>query len=311
MTQKCFCLFKNVKVTADLHICGTPDILGGIILKSGLGQWFKKAFHYLVHGVIIPNVIWAVLLSIPATGIYIWKLVMELATNETLPHNYFVIFLCAIGGAVVLVIIDIVYLVRYYSSKKCRPSFPELTFDYKVSDAEYELYFIDRTHIVQTQAINMVALKDGLENIDHRMGWTGQTYVGSSLTDKCRGITLTDTTKSTFPLCVSINFNKPLKRGERAFYEFESKVEDPTCSMVPFLAKAIKCETDKIRIKVTAPRGMIKKANGCVYADGMRQIRLKEPVVIYSNRAGACDVFEWEIEQLELLRYYSLEWEFA
>ena len=274
----------------------------------------KSLLLYLWKNVIFPNLIWTAIIGIPAILGYVgyaWHTVVQFSKSNNVPSNYFIITTITIVLCTILLVLYIIHFVQCRKSKKRRPVFPVLTSDYKITDAEYELFFKDRTHITQTQSANIISLKDNLEKIDHNMAWTGQSYIQSTLSSTCTGMTLTDTTRKTYPFQVTINFNKPLACGKEVFYEFQTIVEDPSCSMIPYLMKAVKCQTEKMTIKVTAPTGMLKNVKACIYADGMREIKLSEPVSIAPKRVGDYDLFEWPIVNLELLRYYGLEWDFA
>lgn len=283
-------------------------------MKKIFWERTKRLFLYLWKNVISTNLIWSAIIGLPTIigyiG-YVWHTVVQFSKNTNIPKSYFIVTTIAIVFCTLLSILYIVYFIQYCRSKKKKPIFPVLTSDYKVTNAEYELFFKDRTHIIQTQSAYIIALKDRLEKIDHNMGWTGQTYVKSILSSKCTGMTLTDTTRKTYPFQVSINFNRPLDCGQGAFYEFQTIVEDPTFSMIPYLTKVIKCQTGKMTIKVTAPTDMLKNMRACIYADGMREIKLSNPLPIPPKHVGDYDLFEWPIENLELLRYYSLEWDFV
>lgn len=283
-------------------------------MKEGFWAKTKRFLRFLWKDVIFTNLIWSVIVGLPSILAYIgyvWHTVVQFSKSNNIPPRYFTVTTIVIVLCILLLALYTIYFVQQWRSKKRRPVFPALTFDYKITDAEYELFFRDRNHIVQTQSANIISLKDNLASIDHNMAWTGQTYIQSALTSRCIGMTLTDTTRKTSPFRVSINFNQPLVCGQKVFYEFQTTVEDPTCSMIPHLTKVIKCQTEKMTIKVTAPAGMLKNVRTCVYADDMRDIKLREPTAISSKRVGDYDLFEWPIKDLELLRYYSLEWDFS
>lgn len=279
---------------------------------------FRKTLSYLWHQVILPNVLWTIIIGVPSFAIYaygMYKTINSFLQNSSIPQQYLVWTIVSLifnGVALVALIIGVVYFANYIRRKKNTPVFPKLTFDYRVTSTEYALFFKNRKEIIQTQKVNMEALNDNLEEVTHNMTWTGQKYCKSILDMQYDGVELIDTDRSCPPYTVKIRFKHPLRRGDKATYQFMTYVEDDSKAMMPYISKVIKCQTEKLVIRVTAPRGMLISPHFRITTDSYQDIHLDEPIPIEAKSVGPdYEMFEWTVENLELLKCYSICWKFS
>ena len=282
--------------------------------KTSIGDGLKKILSYLWHQVIFPNLIWTAMIGVPSAIIYaygIYKTISGLIKSGNVSGFYLTAAIVASVINTVILLGGITYAVYYIRHKKNVPDFPKLVFDYRVTSAEYELFFETREKIIQTQTVHLEALNDNLQEISHNMTWTGQTYHNSTLDPDCRCASLVDTKRTSAPYTVKILFNHPLRRGDHASYKFRTYVEDNSLSMMPYLSKIIKCQTEKLVIRVTVPKGMIKNPHLKVTTDSWQDIPLGASTPIPAKSVGHYDLYECSIENLELLRCYSICWEFS
>lgn len=288
---------------------------GGIaVAKTNKLGHLKKLISYLWHQVVFPNLIWTAMIGVPSAVAYaygMYKTISNYIATGNITKTYLVLAIVSSVINVLILIWGIFYIIYYVGHKKNVPDFPKLTFDYRVNSTEYELFFETRENIIQTQCVHLEALNDNLEEISHNMTWTGQKYCKSVLDPECDSAVLIDTNRTSAPYTVKVKFNHPLRRGDRAYYKFRTYVEDASMSMMPYLSKIIKCQTEKLVIRVTAPTGMLKNAYFRVTTDSLQDIQLDEPKQIPAKSVGHYDLFEWTVENLELLRCYSICWEFS
>lgn len=282
--------------------------------KTVKGKRLQDLACYLWQQVILPNLIWTAFIGVPSAGVSaysIYKMVSEFIRVGTIPTPYLVLTIVTLVIDLIILIIGILYLISHFLNKRNVPAFPKLTFDYKVISSEYELFFTDREHITQTQDVCLEVLCESIEEITHNMTWTGQKYCKSDLSSECKDVELVDTDRTTPPYSVKIRFKHPLRSGDSASYKFQTRVEDQSRIMMPRLSKIIKCQTDKLMIRVTAPKGMLKNVVSVVATDYTLDIPLGNPKPIPAKSVGLYDSFEWSIEELELLRCYSICWDFS
>lgn len=282
--------------------------------KKKFTERFRKLVSYLWHQVIFPNVIWTAIIGVPSAAVCaygVYKIIASFISSKEIPVAYLLGSIVTLIINVIVLIVGTVYIIYFFRHKRNLPKFPELTFDYRITSSEYELFFETREKIIQTQCVALEALNDNLEDVSHNMTWTGQNYIKSELDKDCKGVSLLDSDRTSAPYLVRIKFEHPLRRGDRSSYKFRTYVEDPTSSMMPYLSKIIKCQTEKLVIRVTAPRDMIKNAYFCVTTDSLQDIQLDMPKSIPVKNVGHYDLFECTVENLELLRCYSITWEFT
>lgn len=273
-----------------------------------------KLGKYLWEQVILPNLIWTVIINIAAicTSLYgIYKTISQLISSNILPTSVVVIILASLIANVLFLFAWIIYAFYYMNCKKSSPSFPKITRDYKITSSEYELFFENRHKIIHSQSATLEVQCDSLNSIAQNMNWTGQKYIGSKLDTHCDKLELIDTTRTTSPYPVVIKFQHPLRHGDTEYYRFHTTVEDNDNCMLPILGKVIKCETAKLVLRLTVPHGLIQNPRFCITTDYTREIPLNTPEPLSVKYIGNYEVYEKEIENLELLRCYSICWDFV
>lgn len=174
------------------------------------------------------------------------------------------------------------------------------------------MFFQDRQHIIQRQKITFEVISEYLESIPHTMQWTGDMYANSSLdaSSKKKGYELEITEKHTSYCNINIKFPEKKESGFSDTYSFETEVVDSKNKMRPVLARFIKCQTDYLCLKVTVPEGIIKECHSYVSADVPGDLKLSDVKEIIPEKVGQYWCYRFEKKDLELLRYYFLEWKF-
>ena len=274
----------------------------------------KKKLINLVKNFLLPNIAWTILISLPsaiAGLVSSAKLLLTKFSNASIPWYLILIFVIANIICVSVLFIDSVLCIYYFYTKKKRPVFPTITSDYQVESAEFELYFRDRTHIINKTSTQIIALKDEVKELVYNMMWTGQTYKKSELISGAdRGIKLIDSTRSSSPHKISIQFNRPLSRYNKEKIEFHTHVEDKDQLMLPFYSKVIKSQMDQMTIRVVAPVGLLKNVNYLITADQAREIILEKPKELPCKKIGEYEVYEQQVSKPELLHFYVISWSF-
>lgn len=273
-------------------------------------EWAK----YLLLQVIIPNVIWIIIISIPSaiTGlIFFTKAVIDFAKNKAGYKTLFIVQLVAAGICILTLIADIIYLVYRFFYRKNHPVFPTIESKYKITYSEQEFFFRDREHIVFRQHIDFVSLKEDLKHFEHTYYWSGQKYIKTILTSGTeRGVTVTDTNRTSSPYTISVDFPREIGYNQMDNYCLETHVKDENHSMIPYLGKIVKCATKSIKLKVTAPIGMIHNVRALVSTDYSGDIILEPEKKLNPSKVGDNEVFEYSWNDLDLLHCYTLVWDF-
>ena len=270
-------------------------------------------FRYFRDQVIIPNVLWTALIHIPSLLMYfygVYRIVSEYLQTQKIPLVYAVITLVSLCINIGLIFV-LVYFIKQSHEQDSSPRFSELDISYRLISAECQFFFESREHIEQTQDYHIEVLSASIPKITHNLQWTGQTYIRSELDSNITNVTLVDSTRKCSPYPVEIRFEPNLLRGDTKRYSFTTYVHDNSHSMMPFLGKIIRCQTDQLTLRVTAPIGMLKNLKLNVSTAPFDGIELEPPKIIPSEVVGHYDTFKCEISKPELLMFYSLSWEFC
>lgn len=285
--------------------------------KQKNGFW-----SYFWFNVIVPNVTWNAIVAIPTAFVYLYgcyKTIQTYIATAEVPRSLVFLMIASLSVNFLILVLGIVYVIYRSRRKAYTPEFPKLESDYRIISAECEFYFRTRDKIEQRQYYEIEVLDDALEEILHNLQWTGQKYEKSKLgegdnsaTQRCNndGITLIDTNRSSSPYPVKIKFNPVLRRGDIKSYSFTTFVSDTSKTMLPFVGKIIKCQTDRLVLRVTAPRGMIANPTFKISTDHLQDIPLDDPIPITAKVVGNNDTFEYVVNKAELLRFYSISWDF-
>lgn len=277
-------------------------------------QKLKNGIKYLMFQVIIPNVIWLIIISIPSAiaGLFFFtKAIIDYANNKAIPTALFIAQLVAAGICILTLIADIIYLVYRFFYRKNHPIFPKLESEYKITHSEQEFFFRDREHIIFRQHIDFVSLNKDLKHFEHTYYWSGQKYIKTILTKgKERGVILSDSNRTSSPYTVSVDFPREIAYNQSDNYSIETIVEDENHSMIPYLSKMIKCATKNMTLKVTAPTGMLLNVRALVSTDYKSDIILEPEKTLSPIKVGDNEVFEYSWQDLNLLHCYTLAWEF-
>ena len=273
-----------------------------------------KILKYLLN-LIVSNIIWSIIISIPAAimGIFTTiKIIKIQVLAQQIPIKWVVLHIITIGICIILLVINIIYCIyKVYVNKK-RPSFPKIESDYIIKKSEFELFFRDRANIEQRQSIELQVLKDNFSRIVNTIYWTGDKYLGSKLLKGAEAnLRLEENVRSHSPYKVSIIMPEKVKRNDIFSYSMQTVVNDDDESMEPYLSKVIKCQTEELILKLTAPVGLVENVKFLISADQAKELVLEEPDIITHRKVGDYDYYEVKLKNLELLHYYSLTWKFS
>jgi hypothetical protein len=277
---------------------------------SSIGSFAK----YIFVDVICSNIIWIMGISIPAALIGMFKsvyIISVILAGQVIVTSDVALALVGISICFLALIIDISYFIHYLLLKKHKINFPKIATDYKIISSEFELYFTNRELIKQRQRIEFEVLADKLNVISHRLSWSGQQYLGSKLSDESikKGFSIEESNRCVAPFDVKVLFPDK-KRTYRESYEFESELRDDNHQMLAVLSRLIKCQTNSLTLKLTVPDGLVKNVNYYIHGDSANEIPLSTKVPIIGTRVGNLMYYEKSIDNLDLLHYYTLEWEF-
>lgn len=271
----------------------------------------KDFISYLVFEVIVPNIVWVGMTSV-VVGILGLKKTMESFVrlfdgDISIKLKIYAVLLTII--CVLDCVLGIVLLVVYAKT----PRFPKVESDYTVLDSEFELYFKDREHIINRQKITYLVTSKTLDRIPHTMTWTGNTYKGSQLSEesKARGYKLEERKSSASIHRLNVVFPRELSFKEKDEYEIETIVLDENHEMCPFLCRNIKCQTEHLTLKITAPIGMIENCVYYVSADLPGDMPLSDQIKVNKEQVGDVICYKHTFDNVDVLRYYRLSWRFT
>ena len=277
----------------------------------------KQGVEYLVQQIIIPNIIWSAILDAASAVISI-KYIVEAAqasiNNQEIPPTTILIAGTCCLICLLSLVSNILFFIAYKKTHQPnQPYFPKLETDYRICSSEFELFFQDRKHIIQRQKITYQVIAESLEEIPHSMQWTGDGYGGSNLDPLSinKGYVLEEKKISSSIFHLAIKFPEKKMRGYSDTYSFETKIEDSKGKMLPVLGRLIKCQTDQLCLKVTAPPGVIENCKCFVSADIPGELKLSPEKEVIPEQVGEYWCYKWTIPNLELLRYYILQWSFV
>lgn len=193
------------------------------------------------------------------------------------------------------------------------PAFPPLDSRYKINNAEIEFFFEDREHIILRYAFSFCVKDESLDSIHHTMIWTGDSYAGSQLDQMSiqRGYQLEETESSASIFKITVTIPGEHHINDTGNYCFETKVTDRKHQMMPFLSHLIKCPTEQLSLKITAPQDIIQSCKQMVTADATCDFILSGPESVKPERVGNLFCYQHKFTNLDLLRYYRLNWVFT
>ena len=270
-----------------------------------------KAIKYIMTDVIVPNIIWVGLGLFLASIIGIsntLKALLTFLSQGTLAQRECLIalvsmILCLFGGVVGIICLA-----------KAKKGFNfQISSTYTVLDSEFELFFETREKIVNRQKISFMVTAPSLDRIVHTITWTGSSLGNCDLDaeSKRRGYTLKKVKNSSEIHVFYVIFPKEYKFGEKDSYSIETFVEDNNHSMLPFLSRHIKCQTDLLTLKITAPIGMLDDCKYFISADQEGEMRLSEPISVERELVGNYYCYKQKVTDLDVLRFYRISWQFC
>lgn len=271
----------------------------------------KDLLKYLIEDVCIPNIIWiglglliAALVGLINTirGLYNYLLTQTIPPVE-LFLSIIAIVICAFGGFIGMRCLQI----------SRRKTSPQIESSYTVIDSEFELFFQNRETVTSRQTIRFKVTAPKLLEIPHAITWTGSSFDKFDLDDdsKRRGYRLEMTRSSSETHIFKVVFPREYKYNESDTYTILTTAGDAKHTMLPFLCRHIKCQTNSLRLMVTAPRGMLCNCTHFISADQEGETKLSDPAEIPRESIGGYDHYKYKIDKPDLLRFYRIGWDFA
>lgn len=266
-------------------------------------------------GVIVSNIVWLTILSIPSSiwGIkYIVAAVSAITAGGSVPIHILIISgICTLICLFSLLGVAVFFL--YNLLHKEQPPFPSLESAYKLTRMDCELFFQDREHILQRLTVHFEVTAESLEAIPHTMHWTGSGYKPSTLVEKslAKGYSMREKKRSASTFSFEVVFPEKKEKGYSDSYSFETVVEDAKHVMLPSLSWLIKCESEELILKVTAPPGIIQSCEQLISVDFPCDFILSEPQPVEPELVGNHHCYKYSFTDLQLLRYYMLRWEWT
>lgn len=185
-------------------------------------------------------------------------------------------------------------------------------------DISYENVYIDlkfdggRNNIESRRKVSAVIKKEGIDRISKKLIWTGSSYDSSCIieNESDSDITLEETNNKSL-YAYNILLGTKRKVGDRLNYKILTKVKDEKQVMEPYLAHMVKNDTDKLTIKVIAPKDTITNVVATEYADLEMKTKIKEvKPKCRKNRIKKTEVYWCDISNANVNYTYAIEWKF-
>lgn len=271
----------------------------------------KKAVKFFSSQIVIPGILWdwvknIFLLIFNILGLKAWNI---LASGGNIsPSDRILLRFCALVCTLNMIYL-LIHFIKKLNSKAVVPNFPYLESNYVICKEEVELFFEDREHITYRRTVFYQVKDKSLKSISHPMTWTGDSNHRSQLDSESlqKGYRLTETKSNASRFIVTVTFPEA---GYSGHYCFETKLTDTKHQMMPSLSRLIKCSTEKLSLKITAPPAIIQSCEQFVSADPTHNFILSGPESVKPERVGNSLVYRYNPKKLELLRYYKLQWIF-
>lgn len=281
-----------------------------MVALKAIWNGIKKFFTSIVF----PNIIWTFVVNIPSFFVSIAcavSYIKQIATNSEGDIWCLIIIVVCTCICALTLLTNIIAAFYWVWQKKNTPFSAKLETKYKLSYSEVEMYFKDREHIVLKQKASFQVVADELENIRHVMQWSGEKFGETRMSKRTeqKGYRL-NIDKHGSIVDVSVVFPEKKFKTFKDTYEIESDLGDPARNMNRSLSRLAKCETDKLCLKITAPTGMIKRCERLVSADSSCDFVLSKPEEVHPDSVAQYDYYRCDFENLDILRYYILRWEF-
>lgn len=261
-----------------------------------------KIIEYIVSSIITYIITGIIGLSGIVTFIRILFSYEELGVSRLF---FFVIIVCA-------VLCFLSMILNFYYFKQTKNKGDKFNYSYRCSYFEQKMILDKDKNVTYYTKVKFEVLDKTLGFIEHKFFWTGGELVDAYLDE--------DTDKSKYsmeypksmrtPFRVKIKFSEIKKYGETGEYSFIIRLIGQ--EMEPTMGKTIKCQINKLVLKVCVPTGMI--SNVCqtkrFFALDKDYIGSPEPPKREYDTMSNLIVYSCSVDKPDLLRFYDMNWEF-
>lgn len=179
-----------------------------------------------------------------------------------------------------------------------------------------EIKFIEgRNNIESTRTVQAIMGRDNISRIPKKMFWTGSTYEGTELmpgenTDA--DISISRRKGKNLPYKYDIEIKNARNKGEPLKYQTITKVKDEKEVMEPYLAHMVKNRTDKLILRVVAPKELLHHVVASMYADLDMNTKVREEALKCKGNTEdmQSEIYEYCIENANINYTYAIEWKF-
>ena len=190
--------------------------------------------------------------------------------------------------------------------------------DIKYANLDCTFTFRSRTDMCEVTEYELVALHDEIKQISSKVNWTGSSFNGFSLKECSKPYELTVLEKPEQQLYTAIiSLNDALKEGEHLCVKMQIDAKDSTKIMGPYYSQYLAIKTEKLTMRVCAPKNTIKDVKMVIYADAnANKDYIVESEELHSEEKtstsnGDLDCFSIEVERPALKYLYCIEWSFV
>lgn len=178
---------------------------------------------------------------------------------------------------------------------------------------EVEFRFVKSRSVIENSRKVCFTLNNSIDVIPKKIVWTGSTYDGTKLSDDETdpGITLEEQTGS-MPYAYNILIDREKHNGNVIRYKTITSAKDEKRVMEPYLAHMVKNKTEKLKLVLVTPVGIVENVRWTIYADLSMEIKIKEGGLSCTEENEIEDVIRYEFSpDVANVNYtYAIEWDF-
>lgn len=180
--------------------------------------------------------------------------------------------------------------------------------DIRYNSMDITLIYNNNLDIKAVRKVDLEVTGEPINHIEKEMIWTGSEYKNSILIDNKDNYTLEDSTRSVSPYKYKVLFNKNIMKGEKVSYVIETNISDKNNEMQTFLSHTIKNPTEKLRLAVTVPKGIIKSIWMQEYRDSGREIKNGDEKNVKQEEKEDFITYYYIVKKPKLFYTYCIQW---
>ncbi len=191
-----------------------------------------------------------------------------------------------------------------------------LSRELSVKDIKYKKHssvfeFMSRTEITETTQKEIVALHDGIQELDDKVYWTGSSFDGIFIEECSLPHSFTYFSEHKEPYEAKTTLNEALTEGSSVTYKLRINAKDNQRIMNPYYAHLVQIKTDELDMTLKAPKSLLKNVKLKIYADlAMSNDLLVDVLDVCAEEQGDKEVFTFKTDNVNLMYSYSFEWDF-